>query len=591
MQRSNNLFNFFLLLCAVLLTRCANPVTPQGGPKDVTPPSVVMCDPPNLSVKFTETTFRIEFDEFISLKNPITEVFISPPLKHPLESRLRGKSLIIEMEDSLAPNTTYSVTFGKSIVDLTEGNTLAGFTYVFSTGDFVDTLSLQGNIVNAFDLKPQKDVFVELYLNNNDTLAFDSLPLHVTPYYLTKTDELGNFKFQHLQDAKFKLFAIADQNGDLVFNQPSEKIAFYDSLVGPFYIFVPKADTLVKDTAVSAEKPVSLSTTIKADTILRTDSLAMSPPEYPAYAMHMFEESDSIQRIIKATSPMEGMVLLAFRFPVRNLRVVPLNFDSVADWNLSEFSRRNDSVRLWMTRPETDSLIAKIILDEKVLDTIRVEIPDQAVVNKNAKKGVVPSLGISNPAAGSGLNQFKNKLDLVFSYPLSRWDFSRVLLISEKDTIVPAISFADSLKRRITITYKWEETKSYKILIPDSVFFGLGGLSHDTVMLSFRTRGEGDFGNLVVSMNMQNRPGQYIIQLINEKESIIFEERVINGSEKIRFNFMPPGKYKLKAIFDRNRNNHWDTGNYKLGIQPEEVQYYQKNIEIRANWDLEETWN
>ena len=597
MQRSINLFKLFVFATAVLLSRCANPVSPQGGPKDVNPPAVIACDPPNLSVKFKERSFQVDFNEFVNIKNPATEIFISPPQKGALDTRLRGKSLIVKLDDSLASNATYSVTFGNSIVDLTEGNVLKGFNYVFSTGDFIDSLSLQGNLQTAFDHKPQKDVFVELYINNNDTLPFDSLPLRVAPYYITKTDEQGNFIFHNLQNKPFKLFALADQNGDLIFNQPSEKIAFFDSLAKPYYIQVSKPDTSVKDTSQNDQKKVHPARIINADSLRKNDSIHKidsirnSYLLYPSYPLYLFEETDSIQRLLTAKFPVEGMSLLTFRFPVKDIQVVPLNFDSIEPWFIKEFSGKRDSVTIWITRPNVDSLIAKVVVDNKVTDTIRLEVLKKDSQKKSSKKESGKKLVLVNSASGTGLNQYKYKLAVTFSYPLIRWDFDKVLLISGKDTTHPEITFTDSLKRKIIIGSKWEEEKNYRILVPDSVFFGILNITHDSIRMDFKTKGEKDFGNLIVSMNMEKRPGQYIVQLLNDKESIIYEERIINGSGKIQFDFMPPGKYKLKAIHDRNRNGRWDTGNYKLKIQPEEVIYFRKAVEIRANWDVEETWD
>lgn len=597
MQRKTSLFFIFLIATTLTLYRCANPVTPTGGPKDAEPPKVLACDPPNFAVNFKGNSFRIDFDEFINLKSPATEVFISPPLKKPLDPRLRGKSLLLKFEDSLVQNLTYSVTFGNAIADFTESNLLKGFNYVFSTGSYVDTLSLQGTLVNAFDHKPQKDAFVELYLNNNDTLPLDSLPLHVPPYYLTKTDATGYFIFNNLQDKRFKLVALFDQNGDLIFNQSTEKIAFSDSMVKPYYIVREKADTARKDSSTitlqknsksKAENPVLVR---KADSTRKADSVKLAQSIYPSYPLFLFEETDSIQRVVKTNSPDEGIAVITFRFPAKNIRFVPLNFDSITPWHKVEYSGKKDSVILWITRPKTDSLIMKVLTDNDVVDTIMMDITKKRSQKKSDKKEKPAQLVITNLSKGSGLNQFKNKLLLSFSYPLIRWDFSGILLIENKDTLHPKIAFSDSLKRKIEIQNKWLEETAYKIIIPDSVFYGINDISHDSVTIDFRTRAERDFGNLILSMNIDKRPGQYIIQLLDEKEAMLFEERVISQSEKIHFNFMTPGKYKIKAIHDRNNNRRWDTGNYKKNLQPETVLYLPKTVEIRANWDVEESWD
>jgi hypothetical protein len=596
-QKPIRLFYFLLLSSAFILTRCANPVSPQGGSKDDTPPAVLECEPPNLSTSFTGNTIRIDFSEFVQLKNPITEILVSPPLKTSPDTRLRGKSLIVRLEDSLAGNTTYSVNFGNAIADITEGNILKGFSYVFSTGSYIDTLSIRGTLQGAFDRKPQKDIYVQLYINNNDTLPFDSLPVKVPPYYITKSDELGNVELHHLQNEQYKLFALADQNGDLIFNQPSEKIAFFDSLVTPYYIRPSIADSLPTDSLLNlhdtliVESAVSGDITQVDDSLRRADTGEHTMTEYPVYPLFLFQETDSVQRINQVNSAMEHMVLIVFRFPVAGFRIVPLGNDTSFPWILPEISAGRDSLRLWITRPDVDSLVAEVFINNLLFDTIRNEIMNRDPSPRGGKKQRAPKLGITSPVKGSSLNQFKDKLMLDFSYPLTRWDFSRVLLLTAQDTVTPPILFYDSLRRKIIIDHPWKEEENYRILIPDSVFHGIHDISHDTVRIDFRTKGERDVGNLLVTVNIDMKPGQYIVQLLNEKETVVYEQVVISEPGQVRFSFMPPGKYKLKAIHDGNSNNRWDTGSYKLKLQPEEVIYFDRVIEIRANWDVEEIWN
>ncbi|MDD4602275.1 MAG: Ig-like domain-containing protein [Bacteroidales bacterium] len=589
------LFFYILTIIALFFCRCANPVSPEGGAKDVTPPKVISCTPPNLSVHFAKSAIHIDFNEFINLKNPLSEIFISPPLKHPPESKIRGRTLIIELKDSLLPATTYSISFGNAIMDITESNILKDFNYVFSTGNHIDSLTLRGNLTNAFDHKPQKDVFAELYCNNNDTLPLDSLPLHVPPYYVTKTDEFGDFSFKNVKKNNYLLFALADQNGDLIFNQPTEKIAFSDSLARPYYIPVPIHDTLRKD-SLAKVKPSDL-TQKKMDSLKRTDSIhkidsiAQIEKHFPKYPLFLFESIDSIQRIVNSGFLKEGVVQLIFRFPVRQVQVLPLNLNSSVTWSVPEFSSRRDTMLIWFTHPESDSLVAEVSADGKLLDTLRLAYFKKEISKKGDKKNAHPQLELKNSVSSSGFNQFRSNFELTASYPILRWNFSRILLIEDKDTIHPKLEFTDSIKRHILLSHKWKEDKMYQLLIPDSVFFSINNLSHDTIRQTIKTKAEKDFGNFSLSLNLENHPGQYIVQLINENETTIFEEFIVTNSAKIQFPHITPGKFKVKAILDRNKNKHWDTGNYPKKIQPEMVLYFPKVIEIRGNWDVEERWD
>lgn len=566
----------FLAVTSLILIRCANPVTPEGGPKDVKPPQIIECIPANASAGFKGSSIRIDFDEFINLKNPTSEILISPPLKELPDFRLRGKSLIIKLADSLRPNTTYTINFGKAINDITENNVLTGWTYVFSTGDYVDSLSLRGKVLNAFDLKAQKEVFALLYMNNNDTIPFDSLPLKVAPYYIIKANENGDFLFTNLQQADYKLMAINDQNNDYIYNQPSEKIAFLDSLVKPLYIPPPTPpDSTKKDTTGT----------------LKQDTLKPVVPAGPSYELHLFEEQDSIQRIIKKTVIRDGMVFFSFKYPLKKPELQPLNPDSVSPWCIEEISTKHDSLTLWLLNSTKDSLILRITDQDKLVDTARLDLKIKIPKRKSEKKeNEHEPLGIKMISGSSQFNQFKSRFCLEFSYPLSRWDFSGIKLVDGKDTLIPQVVFCDSIKRKIVINYKWKEEKPYTVIIPDSSFFGINQLANDSLVQSFKTRAIKEFGSLILTLDIDQHPGNYIIQLLTEKETLL-EEQFLNKSGKVKFEYITPGKFLIKIILDRNKNQRWDTGSYRNKIQPEEVRYFSKTIEIRANWDVEENWS
>ncbi|MEI6885812.1 MAG: Ig-like domain-containing protein [Bacteroidota bacterium] len=589
----------------LILWGCANPVAPDGGPKDTRPPKVMNFDPPNNSANFKENSIKVDFNEFIVLKNQATELNISPPLKHVPDLRLRGKSLVIKLDDTLAANTTYSIDFGKCITDLTENNPLTGLSYVFSTGPYIDSLSLRGVVVNAFDHTPPKDVYAMLYIDNSDTIVFDSLPIKVKPYYLVKTNENGEFLFHNLKSAPMKLTALSDQNGNLIFDQASEKVAFCDSIVHPMFVPLPKHDTSSAKTDSNKIKKDSANSTLKvkkvppvkkltaADSLkkdsLRRDSLFKASP-LPKNLLFLFDDIDSIQRIQKTVVVKKGLVLITFRFPSKDIGLKPLNIDSSKTWSLQELSPRRDSLYLWLTSPYPDSLVLMVSQNNKVLDTLKLELnskDDKASAKKKDQEKVF--LGFSNNTSGPMLNQYAGNNLLTFSYPLSSASLKRIRLIQDKDTLVPKIYFADSLRRRLVIETKWKEDKSYSVFIPDSVFIAINGLANDTIKYNFKTRLAREFGNLILEVDLSKRPGDYIIQLLNERDAVIGETK-INKNTTVRFEYLNPGKFKVKAVYDRNKNGKWDTGNFRKKIQPEEVFFFQKIIEIRANWDVEEKW-
>lgn len=583
-----------------MLWRCANPVAPEGGPKDTKPPKALNFDPPNFSTNFKDNSIKIDFDEFIVIKNQAAEVNVSPPLKTIPDLRLRGKSLVVKLDDTLTANTTYSIDFGKSISDITENNALIGFSYVFSTGPYIDSLSLQGKVINAFDLSPQKDLFALLYMDIYDTIAFDSLPFKVKPYYVTKTNEKGEFLFHNLRASSMKLTALADQNGNLIFDQASEKVAFADSLVRPYYIPIPKTDsaTTLKDSlkpgfdsaktkAAGAGTSAGISKTA-GDSTKKDTSLKL--PAFPNHLLFLFDDIDSIQRIQKSLVIKKGLVLVTFSFPAKSLSLKPLNCDTAKPWALKEYSRQKDSLYLWLTNTNMDSLILRVCQENKVLDTLKLELiskDDKASSRKKEQSKLY--LGVSNNTSAASLNQFAGNYNMTFSYPLASANLNRIRLIQDKDTLKPKVYFPDSTKRRLTLETKWKEDKNYSIFIPDSVFIGINGLANDTIRSTFKTRQARDFGNLILDLDISKHPGEYIIQILNERDAVLGEKK-IKTSGKVKFEYLIPGKFKIKGIYDRNHNGRWDTGNFRKKLQPEEVFFLQKLIEIRANWDVEEKW-
>ena len=217
------------------LIRCANIVSPTGGPKDIVPPVVLLATPENQSTNFQGKVINITFDEYVTLNNPNNNILISPPLEENPDYKLNGKSLIIKFKEPLKSETTYSINFGESIKDLHEGNIFKDYSYVFSTGENIDSLTLEGQLLQAIDHKPSADFFVMLYCNENDTISLDSLPYLVKPYYVTKSDKEGKFKFSGLKENDYLVFALKDENSNMRFDLPNENIAFLDSLVKPIH--------------------------------------------------------------------------------------------------------------------------------------------------------------------------------------------------------------------------------------------------------------------------------------------------------------------------------------------------------------------
>ena len=214
------------LLIGCLLYSCANIVAPEGGIKDIIPPEIVKSDPPNFATSFSGKEIRIQFDEFIQLKDISKNLLISPPFDNPPDCRIKGRSLIIRFEDSLLKNTTYNLFFGDAIADLNEGNPLKGYRFVFSTGAALDSMQISGTVRDALTLESQKEVNILLY----DKFE-DSIPFKEKPKYVCRSQANGNFIFENLGKGPYKMLALKEKNNNFMFDDKSEEIGFIDSLV------------------------------------------------------------------------------------------------------------------------------------------------------------------------------------------------------------------------------------------------------------------------------------------------------------------------------------------------------------------------
>lgn len=567
-----------------LLMECANPVTPVGGPEDVTPPRFLGAEPPLYSLNFDAKRVRIYFDEFIVFKDLNQQVIISPPMDTKPEFKIKGKSVVIDFEEEFKPNTTYNVFFGNAIVDLTENNPATNFQYVFSTGDVLDSLTLKGNVVDAFSLEPLPDLNVMLYLDNNDTLPFDSLPYYVKPWYYSKTNEAGDFQFNNLANNEYKLFVLEDANTNLVFDQTTERIAFLDSLVTPYFIPPPaKPDTSL---------PAADSIFMEGDSVITTsDSLLYSSDTIPDYIepdplkLFLFAEVDSVQRFIKATFVKEGKLMFVFKEPTADPQLNVLNLPELDDWRILEPNKTGDTIHLWLRKPVPDTLLFEIVDNGTILDTaevLTVERKSRREQKKDETKTVALQVRFGKKT------ELNTTQKVQFNYPLKKYDLTGAMLIENEDTLTPSFRIADSIGLTGEFYHAWIENASYQFMVPDSSFFGLGDQTHDTLRHNLKMKELADYGNLYLNVTLRNDGIRHIIQLL--KDDKVVSQKVITEDQKVDFEYLLPGTYVVKVILDRNNNDQWDPGHYIQKIQPEDVSYFPKSVTVRANWDIIEDW-
>ena len=560
-----------VFVTAIVLFRCANVVTPSGGPKDTQPPVVLSASPENNSTDFTGRTIHITFDEFVTLNNPSNNVLISPPLSKKPTYRTNGKTLIIRFEEPLQPSTTYSINFGDAIKDLHEGNVFKGYTFNFSTGKSIDSLSLKGKITSASTLTPMEGFIVGLYSDDNDTITIDSLPYRVKPNYITTTDKKGDFEFSGLADKNYLLFALKDNNSNLIYDLPNEEIAFYQDLVRPYYIENQIVKTAVNDTVAN-------------DSIAVSDSIfEIQKPDYPSYELFSFVQEDSIQKIFKKELVEEGLMRFVFRYPATNVDIraieeLPDTFNI-----LPVYSTRKDTV-LWYFTPCKDSLWISINDGVNISDTTHYSLKPRKAVTRRKRaeeeESKVKRLVIKNNLKS---NKLKPEQPLIFTFN------EPIVKVNQPDSM--HFEKLDEFGLKYQIINDLQPENKYNIIIPDSVFFGIRGVTNDTIKLKFNVQEESAFGNIYITVEVPENVPQIIIELTTENGKTV-DKQIITNTQELSFEYLDPGKYKLKAILDLDANGVWSPGNFGKKMQPEKIIFYNGTLEVRANWDidLDEPW-
>lgn len=544
---------FWLLVIGywLLATDCAQIVNPNGGAKDTTPPRVVKYIPDSAAVNVKTNTVTFVFNEYIQLKDLNSQLIISPPMEKTPEVKLKGKMLSLQFKDSLKKNTTYTLSFGNAIADIREGNMMDNFQYVFSTGSFVDSLSLSGSVKNAFDLKTEKGILVMLYDAFDDSVPYEKLPT-----YFTKTKSDGSFRINNIRNGTYKLFALKDANSNYFYDSPEENISFSDSVL-------------------------SISKNSQKD-------------------LFLFKEQAKKQKLKKVSVNSHGKIIFAFNKPIENIKLRPLNIQNIPT-EIFEYSKNHDTLTYWFDGGNSDSLKMEISDGGKIIDTANVRLISKEQIQKSTR-GTKFQLTANVNAGKDKPMDLNGQIHIEFSHPIKEYDFDKIQL-REDSSAKNILTFDhwekhfNELPRQCTLSpassenadYIWKENKTYHLFIPPATFTDIFGLKNDTIKIDFKTREEKFYGTMTLKIHFADGKGKHIVQLLNEKENVVREE-FIEGDEKISCEYLPPGSYKLKMIFDKNENGKWDTGNYLQKQQPEKIIYYSGAITIRSNWDLELEW-
>lgn len=598
---------FFSLLALLALGSCANQGQgPDGGPYDEHPPRIVHLTPPEKMMGSKRTKFTLTFDELIKVENPQEKIIVSPPQIETPEIKVSGRRITVELMDSLRPGTTYTVDFSDAIVDNNEGNPLGQYTYVFNTSGAVkDTMEISGHVINADDLEPVKGALVGLHQNDADT-AFTRLPFE----RVARTDDSGFFSIKGVAPGReYNIFALKDADGDFRFSQRGEHIAFLLKKLRPSSFPDVRQDTLWVDS-------------VRYDSIRVTPFTHFTPDDV---VLTLFREKGQTRNLLKAERPQAELWRSFFTGPSQHVPTIKgLNFksegafveqrnltnDSIVYWLADTTLLRQDTLSLTYTYEAWDDSLARSYLRTDTLNlTSRVSWERRTKAKakemekwekqreRRHKRGdysqeqpPVEFLPIKWETAAT----IAPDRNLYFSFgePFDTLPRSALHLRLKVDTLWHDAPFeidtvpGQLLMRRLRA--EWRPGQQYELTIDSAAIRSIFGKPNDKLKQSVNIAKNEELGTLFLTLNHANDTCT-IVQLLDANGKVLKQARAKNG--RVEMYYLSPQEYYLRCFFDHDGDDKWSPGAWRTRRPPEEMYYFPKALNVRANWDLNEDWD
>lgn len=614
-KRGNGMQTLLWICLATLMAACASMGRPEGGAKDEIPPEYVSSNPAPGAKNVNKTRITVTFNENIQLEDAFTKVIVSPPQKTPPRITSNGRHVTADIQDTLIPSTTYTIDFADAIKDLNEGNVLDGFALDFSTGDSIDSLRISGMVLQAENLEPAQGMLVGVYRDYTDT-SLTTLPFD----RIARTNQLGQFTIRNLKPGNYHIFAVNDINRDYHWDR-SEDIAFYDTTITPWVESIEVSDTLF---ASNREDSIVKRPGLKFlpnDILLTWFNLGYKP-------LYMLDHKRDERRRISLTfsAPMDSLPKITIvdgapgaGRPAEEWARLKANatLDTLDYWIADTTVLAADSLRLSVQYLKTDTA-DNIVWST---DTIRFffKEPKQNKKEKAKKKKNKENEKVSfSVDSVSGDTTFLPEINLEFlnisltggstqelnqplrfgtDVPIESFDSAGVKLEIMVDTVWRPVNIkiqtdSSNVLMNKKIEHKWTGGGKYRLTIDSLAFRSIYGTWNRPFSGEITAKQPEDYSSIRFTL-----PGldtlQTIVQLLNSSDEPVYQAVKPAGAPDVNITFVNPGTYYARLIIDSNSNGKWDTGNPadSILLQPEEVYYFAKKLELKKNWDIDQMWN
>lgn len=527
-----SIFKLLTLFFVILLVSCAKRGTITGGDKDTIAPVLKESFPKNYSTNFKGNEIRLVFNEYVKLKNLNKQLVVSPFMKNePLISPTNASKVItIKIKDTLKENTTYSFNFGQSIEDNNEGIPLSQFKYVFSTGNVIDSLKLKVTIKDALENKVPSFVTVMLY--EVDEKFTDSTIYKKPPTYIANTlDSLKTVTLENVKQGKYRLVALKD-NGNNVFNPKVDKIGF------------------------------------------QKDDIDLPETQPTIYELELFKEVVAF----KTQNPFQAAgnkIVCGYDGKATGVKAVLKNGNTILPSVVNQFKEK-DSLKVWFKPIKADSLQLELSKDKF-----------NKILSVKTKEMSADSLSFSVDYSGN--LPLRERFSITSSTPLLKFDSSKITITNKDSTAIAYTKEYDEWNQKLYLDFEKQPLERYRIQLLPGAITDFFDEANDTLVYKVSTKNLSDYGNLkVVLENAKSFP---VLVELTDKDGKVKASSYTLDNPVVEFLALEPSLYTLRIIYDENKNGIWDTGSYLEKRQTEEVIYFPKPLDVRANWDVEQPFN
>ncbi len=523
-------FSGLLLPLFLLIFGCANRQPPGGGPRDHDPPKLLKSTPPNMTRFFKDKVIQLDFDEYFKLTNAYTEISMSPaPAKIP-EYKTKGKSLVITLRDTLEKNTTYVINFGKSIADVDEGNVLKNFTYVFSTGAHIDSLSISGRVINTQTGEREKDAIVMLFTLKQDSLLFGKKK----PTIFTSADSAGNFSLNNLHPDDYRIYALKQLTPTKIYDANKDLVAFSKKVIH-----------LQRDTS--------------------------------SIELKLFKARPDKFRMDIHRTDNDGKMFFMFNEPLANPSVkiiYPPDFDQ---YKIAQFSKTKDSVTLFMRNMDYDSLRVQFLDKGKPIDTV--------ALHKGRKEVFQRQLSFQYNISNESKLKPGRRFMVTANYPIQSFDPALIVLKEDSNEVSNYTVVKDTANpRNLFLDYRWKQRVNYTLTFNAGAVTDIYDDKNKFARKPFSADNPENYSLLTLTVSVPDSGKSYVVEVLNDKQQVL-QSDVIHKKTVLTYKNYITGKYSVRVIYDTNNNGKWDSGNVKQKQQPENIWVDPDIIPLRPNWE------